>query len=204
MSLRERLFGRKGRLPELDLAALQGQLAGAVSRYAGRPTEAELLRARLADGCRDAGVPPLLPEQFDALVQELDEEARRRLAVLASALDLEAVRGALGALAEVRPLGGLVGAAFAGLAQQTPLLTLELLRQSRLRVEELARKFAARLGAALAGESPEESRRQLERLDYRRLLAQAEQARQAARERAERVRKLQDEQEQNRPRRGKW
>jgi hypothetical protein len=204
MSLRERLFGRKGRPPDLDLAVLQTQLAGAVSRHAGRPIEAELFRARLADGCRDAGVPPLLPEELDALVRELDEEAWRRLAVLTSALDLEAVRGVLGALAEVRPLAELVDAAFAGLTRRTPLLTLELLRQSRLRVEELARKFAAGLGAALAGESPQESRRQLERLDYERLLAQAERAKEAARERAERLRKLQDEQERTRPRRGKW
>jgi hypothetical protein len=204
MSLTERLFGGKGRRPHLDLGVLQAGLAGAVARYAGHPAESELVRARLADRCRDAGVLPLTPEEFDARAAGLDEEAWRRLALLVGALDLEAVRGALPVLVPGRPLGELVGEAFVGLARETPLLTLELLRQSPLRVEELARRFIAALGAAVRGESEPVSRRRLERLDYGRLLAEAERAREAAAGRMEQLRALQEEQERLRPRRGKW
>jgi hypothetical protein len=204
MSLTDRQFGRKGRLPPLDLALLRAGLADGVARSAGRHAEPELVRARFADRCRDAGLLPLTPEEFDALADGLDEEAWRRLALLVGALDLEAVRGALPALAAGRPLGGLVDEAFAGLARATPLLTLELLRQSPLRVEELARRFIAALGAAVRGESGQVSRQRLERLDYGRLLAEAERAKEAAAGRMEQLRALQEEQEQRRPRRGKW
>jgi hypothetical protein len=204
MSLSERLFGRKGGLPQLDLAGLQASLADAASRIAGRDAEPDLVRARLADRSRDAGLEPLLPEEFDAMTAGFDEEAWRRLALLVGALDLDGVRGALPELAARRPLAALVGTAFAGVAKETSLLTLELLRQSPLRVEELARRFVAGLGALVGGESAEVSRQRLERLDYGRLLAEAERAKQAAEERAERLRRLQEEQEQRRPRRGKW
>ena len=70
-------------------------------------------------------------------------------------------------------------------------------------MEELARRLLAGLGAAVAGETADESKNKLHRLDYGRLLAEAEQARRAAAERAERLKKLQDEQEQRRSRRGK-
>ena len=71
-------------------------------------------------------------------------------------------------------------------------------------MEELARKFLASLGAAVKGEKPALSRQRLERLDYGRLLEETERARQAAEERVARLRQLQDEQENSRPRRGKW
>jgi hypothetical protein len=73
-----------------------------------------------------------------------------------------------------------------------------------LRVEELARRLLAVLGASVVGESAEESKKTLHRLDYARLLAEAEQAKIAAAGRAEKLKKLQDEQEQRRARRGKW
>jgi hypothetical protein len=219
MSLSERLFGRKGETPQLDLAPLQALLADAAARRAGREVEPDLVRARLADGCRDAALTPLLPEEFDALTARLDAEGSVRLALLTArldaegwvrlallvdALDLKEVRGALAALAAVRPLVALVEAAFVGLARETPLLTPELLRQSPLRGEELARRFIAVLGADVRGESRQASRQRLARLDYGRLLVEAEQARLAAAGRVEQLRKLQEEQEKRRPRRGKW
>lgn len=204
MSLTNRLFGRKGGAPQLDPAALQAFLSNAVSACAGRPAEADLVRARFADRCRDAGLEPLLPEEFDALAGGLDTEAWSRLALLVATLDLEAVRSALAVLAAVRPLVDLTRAAFADLARETPLLTLELLRQSPLRVEELARRFIAELGAGVRGETPQVSRERLARLDYGKLLAEAERAKQAAADRVEKLRKLQEEQEKRRPRRGKW
>jgi hypothetical protein len=201
MAILDRLFGRKGDVPALDLTALRAHLAEALARSAGRRAEPDLVRARLADGCRDAGVPPLLPREFDALADGLDDDAWGRLALLAGTLELDEVRAVLAA-ADRPPQ--LLETAFVGLARSSQLLTPELLRQSPLRVEELARRFIALLGAAVRGESEAESRRRLERLDYGRLLAEAERAKQAAADRVEKLRKLQDEQEQNRPRRGKW
>jgi hypothetical protein len=83
-------------------------------------------------------------------------------------------------------------------------LTLGLLGQSGLRVEELGRRLLAALGACVRGETAQASRNRLERLDYERLLAEAERAKQAAASRLEELRELQDRQEQSRPRRGKW
>jgi hypothetical protein len=200
MSLTERLFGRGSGRPRLDLAAVQRALAEGAARAAGRDPEPELVCARLADRCRDAGLSPLLPEEFDALVAGLDDETWRRLLLLVGLLDLEAVRDAVAA---VTPLKEVAGTAFTGVARSTPLLTLELLRQAPLRVEELARRFILALGATVRGETPEVSRQRLERLDYGRLLAEAERAKQAAEDRVEQLRRLQEQQER-RTRRGKW
>jgi hypothetical protein len=204
MSLADRLFRRKGKVPELDLGDLQSHLVDAVPAYVGRTLDTDLLRARLADRCRDAGLNPLRPEEYDALASGLDGDALGRLGLLIGTLDLEVVRAALPALTAERPVCDLVAMAFTALARDTPLLTLELLRHSPLRVEEFARMFIARLGAAVSGETPRVSRERLERLDYAKLLAEAERARQAAAERMAHLQRLQDEQEQGRPRRGKW
>ena len=201
MSLTDRLFGRAGGV-KLDIATIQAHFAKAVPRVA-EPVP-ELLRARFADRCRDVGLTPVLPEEFDAAVAEIDLETWRRLALFISVLDVDAVQEALPKLAAARPVPELLAAAFTGLARAANLLTIEVLGQSPLRLEELARLFVAKLGAAIAGESAAESQKKLERLDYGRLLAEAEKARASAAERADRLRKLQDEQEQRRTRRGKW
>jgi hypothetical protein len=57
---------------------------------------------------------------------------------------------------------------------------------------------------ALRGESPRASHERRERLDYERLLAEAKRARGEAADRLEALERLQDQQEQNRARRGKW
>jgi hypothetical protein len=204
MALVDRLFGRPPRVPELKLSELLAWLTSAVARLPDRPADLELVRARLADRCRDVGLGPLLPEDFDAMVADLDAAAQLRLALLVGMLDLDPIRACLPDLVVARPLTEVVAASFVGLARQTPLLTLELLRQSPLRREELARRFTAALGASVHGESAKASAAQLQRLDYERLLAEAQRAQESATERLERLKKLQDEQEANRPRRGKW
>ena len=65
MALVDRLFRRDG-LPQVDLSALQVRLTAGVVWWSGRPADPDLVRARLADGCRDAGVDPPTPEEFDA------------------------------------------------------------------------------------------------------------------------------------------
>lgn len=199
MSLTERLFGRPAGV-KLDLVAVRAKLGDAVRRVGG--ADPELTRARLADGCRDAAMTPPLPEEFDAAVAGLEGESWRRLAVLVGVLELGAVRAALPQLPAGRSAEELV-AAFVGLAFATPLLTIEVLEESELRAEELSRRLVATLGAAVAGESLDESKKALHRLDYARLITEAEQARQSAAERAERLRVLQEEQEARRTRRGK-
>jgi hypothetical protein len=96
-----------------------------------------------------------------------------------------------------------VNVVFTSLAQDTNLLTIEVLAQSEQRVEELARRFLAAIRASINGESAEESKQRLNKLDYSRLLAEADRAREAAKDRAERLRQLQEQQEQRRGRRGK-
>jgi hypothetical protein len=213
MALVNRLFGRGGPSPSqppVDLPALQARLSGLVARWAGRAPDPDLVRARLADGLRDAGLLPLTPDEFDALAGGLDDEGWRRLAVLAGALDQEDVRAALPERAKARPPADLLAQGFAGaldpnvvrgqlaelandhppaylltlgfigVARTSPLLTLDVLGRSPLRVEEFARRLLAGLGLAVRGEAARASRERLERLDYGRLLAEAERARRSA------------------------
>ncbi len=201
MSLTDRLFGRSTGT-KLDLAAVQTKLAEAV-RASAEPDLA-LTRARLADHCRDAGLVPVLPEEFDSDARALDAEGQRRLGLLVALLELEPVRAAVAHAAAGSSVELIATTAFVGLAQGTNLLTLDVLSQSGQRVEELARRFAAALRASIAGETAEESKKRLHKLDYGRLLEEAEKAKAAATERAERLRQLQEQQEQRRGRRGKW
>jgi hypothetical protein len=188
----------------VGLSELQARLTAGVAWWSGRPADRDLVRARLADGCRDAGVTPPTPGEFDARVAGLDDAAWGRLGALAFALDLSDLRAALAALADARPAVELLGAGFAEVARRTPLLTLELLGRGPLRVEELARRLLAGLGAAVRGESARASQERLRRLDYEGLLAEAERAKESAAGRLAALKRLQDEQEQRRPRRGKW
>jgi hypothetical protein len=209
MAIADWLFKRLGRgkdRVDVDLPPLKAWFTGLVPGLEGKEVEPALVLARLADRYRDAGVEPMLPVDFDGLVTKLDAEGWRRLALAGSALDLEKVRRALPRLLAVtgETVHGQVQNGLVGLAEATPLLTMELLRQSPLRVEEFARHFLARLGAAVTGENVGQSRDRLERLDYARLLAEAERAKLSGEERLAYLRALQEEQEAGRPRRGKW
>lgn len=201
MSLTDRLFGRPSGA-KLDLTAVQARLAAAV-RSSTVPDGA-LARARLADHLRDAGLVPVLPEEYDRAVDGFDAETERRLASLVSLLELEPVQAAVAQNAAPASAGQFVSTAVIDLARETPLLTIEVLAQSEQRVEELSRRFVAAIRASVAGETAEESKKRLHKLDYARLLEEAEKARTAAAERAERLRQLQEQQEQRRGRRGKW
>ena len=98
----ERLFARSSGQPALEVAALKARFAAGAARLAGRPPDTELTRARVADACRDAGLPPATPEEFDARTADLDEEARRRLALAADGLDEPDARSALPRLPGVK------------------------------------------------------------------------------------------------------
>jgi hypothetical protein len=187
----------------LDVVALQDRFAVEVPQLEGRPVEPELVRARLADGYRDLGLAPMAPERFDAAAAGMDDEAWRRLALAVTALRQEDVRAGLPLLLDGQGVAEQVKAGFVAPARELSLLTMELLRQSELRVEEFARQFIARLGAGVIGETPQHSRVRLHALDYARLLEEAEKAKVSAEQRMEYIRRLQEMQDR-RSRRGKW
>lgn len=188
----------------IDLPEVRAHFADQAARLADKLIEPELVRARFADRLRDVKFPPPKPDTFETLGDRLIEEEWRRVALAVSALDLQKVREAVPKLCEDRGMAEWMRDGFFELARETPLLTMELLRQSPLRVEEFARHFLMRIGAAVANETAEQSRKRLERLDYTRLLAEAERAKQSAEERAAYLRKMQEEEQRRRPRRGKW
>lgn len=199
---RKRPRGRKR--VEFALVPLEAAVADTVPQLEGKAIEAVLVRARLADAYRDAQVEPLSPDAFDALTADLNAEAWRRLALAVSVLDLPMTRTALPHLIDEGGSARQVDEAFVCLARETSLLTMELLRQGPFRIEEFIRHFLARLGGAVAGETTQQSRERLERLDYGRLLAEAERAKVSAADRMDYLRKLQEEQNKRRPGRGKW
>jgi hypothetical protein len=205
MSIFDRFFRSKERPPAaLDDANLRRVFGELAQELEHQEVEPALVRARLADGYRDAGLEPLLPEDFDALTAGLDEAAWQRLAVAVRALEEEEVQQALPALLGDKPVADQVRAGFIDFARQSDRLTLALLRQSRLRTEEFARRFIASLGAGVEGESLAESAERLSRIDYGRLLDQAEEARGDAEARMAYLKALLEEQERQFAPRGKW
>src|SRR5262249_22195165 len=151
-------------IPALPLAVVTGEFEELLEAYAGQAADPEVVRAQLADTLRDLEVAPLDPDAFDALAKGLDADGWGRLHL--ATLCARAQPHVLGALVAARGVPAVVQGGFVGFALISPLLTMELLRQSSLRVEELARRFIMCLGVRVEGESPEVSRAALERLDY--------------------------------------
>lgn len=209
MKLIDRLFGAKGKEapaapPTISVGPLNVVFGALLESMAGEAVDPDVVRARLADTLRDLGVEPIDPDLFEKLAQPLDEGGWARLDLATRCLKIPITGDALPALVAARGAEGAVRQGFIDFAQSSPLLTVELLRQSSLRVEELARRWIAFLGAEVAGETPEASRAALERLDYARLLAEVERAKMSAEERMAYLQKLQEAHDATRPRRGKW
>jgi hypothetical protein len=190
--------------PPVSLDRLVIELLGLLFHCAGEPPDPEVVCARLGDTCRDLGLSPVDPAELRQHAQALDENGWMRLWLLALGARLDVIRPSLRALAEAMGAPGLVLGGFVGVATGTPLLTMELLLTSRLRLEELARRWLHDLGASIEGETPEESREALDRLDYARLLAELDRAKLSAEERLAYLKKLQDEHDAKHGRRGKW
>ncbi|MBI4816551.1 MAG: hypothetical protein HY791_09840 [Deltaproteobacteria bacterium] len=202
MAWLRRLFGSEKRdRPDVDVArliAIFERAAGHVDRVG---VDSELIRARLADAYRDENIVPPSPESFDELTRGLDAEAWQRLAVLVAALDVPDVRALL---SQLLPPGGAIQQledGFVRVSIEKSLLSLPLLRQSSVRLEELARELAAGLGARIGGETAEESETRRSQLDYARLLEQADKNREAAAEHAAYLRELNPDEP---TRRSKW
>jgi hypothetical protein len=205
MAIKDWLPKRPGKGPKvmLDVFALLDLFTEQVPQLERRQIESELVRAGLADGYRDLGLMPMPPDDFDGAVAGMDDEAWRRLALAATAIQQDDVRAGLPLLLDGHSVADQVRTGFIGVACTLPLLTMELLRQSELRIEEFARQFIARLGAGVLGEVAEQSRLRRHALDYARLLEEAEKAKVSAEERMEYIRRLQEMQDR-RSRRGKW
>lgn len=202
------LFKRKNQElpePELLLPWVTGYYSYTAPRMEGQEVSLDLWRARFADYCRDVQLAPIPPQQFLDMATKLDEEGRRRLAVAISALDGEPVRKLLPALAaQHKGLEAVVWKGFINLAHEKALLTMAVLNQSEIRIEEFARHFAAAFNLKIAGETPQQSRQELHRLDFERLTEEAKRARNSAEEQMEYLRQLQEEEEARRRPRGKW
>ena len=180
------------------MARLLSQLAPALET---KEIEPLLIQARLADHYRDIGLEPVPPAKFDAIVVGLDAESWRRFALAIGPLDHVEIRSVLTNMKT--SVAQQVQAGFVAMATQTDVLTLSLLRQSEIRIEEFARHLAVYLGVGWRGETLEQSKDRLHQLDYKRLLAEAEEAKKQAEERMEYLRKKQEEDAARRTRRGK-
>jgi hypothetical protein len=190
--------------PAIDFGAVMAALERNLASLEKRQIVPALVRARLADWLRDAAVEPPGPEDVGEWVADLDEEGWRRLALLVEALEVDEVGAAITRLAARQDASSFVKAGMIGPAARTPLLTLSLLRESAVRLEELARVWLFDLGASIQGEAFELSAERLRRLDYGRLLSEAERAKKAAEERMAALREQQEKAERARTRRSKW
>lgn len=155
--------------------------------------ERVLVGARLFDTLRDARSPLPPVSAWESESAGLDVEGLRRLAVLVEAARVSALRVAVASCLKVSttPLG-----AFTELArEESRLLTVELVATSPFRTEELARKWIRRLGGRVEGESPAESEKELERLDFGGVLGNLKKA---EAEREARMKKLREAEEKRR------
>jgi hypothetical protein len=186
----------------VNLQSLGSILLQAISGLENATVDLELLRARVADLCRDQQAEPPDPDRFMADAGALDVESQRRLAIAVQGLGDESARAAFHRDSAANSAAR-VADLFA-FARRHLLLTASLLMESALRREEFARHFIAHLGGEVLGESPNDSRDRLRRLDYGMLLAEAERAKLSAGERVAYLRRLQEEQEQKLGRRSKF
>lgn len=176
-------------LPEsvpVPLEPLMTTMVEALGEFDASMADLDVARAKWADLCRDQSMDPLDPLEMDGLTTNFDRGAVQRLALIVVLLERGAIqREMLTRLVNRRvrtaTKGGIVEP-----AQSSRLVTLELLAQSPLRREELARRIILGFGASVRGEKLAESRTALERLDYGRLMDESNRARQALREQGSR------------------
>jgi hypothetical protein len=186
---------------EVDLAVLIAALTRLVPFHEKGKADLSLVRARIADRLRDVAIEPPDPVLLEKQVVALDDEAGKRLALLVDALDGDEMGRVLVAVAQGS--AAWVERALVGVARDTAPLTLEVLRLSAIRAEELARRFVAALPARIQGETSAESVTRLGRLDYARLLEEAEAAKKAAQAQGY-LKDLQKKEDAKRVRRGKF
>jgi Mg/Co/Ni transporter MgtE len=208
MSLFDRIFrGGAKKSPAraaVSIEALIAEVGAASIELEGNPgaIEPALIVARFQDALRSRGIRPLPAAAVAELVAGMDQEARMRLSILAALAEGPALAEALSAFGEEAG-EAITRECVVRTVEVKRALSLELVRQSPVRAEELARAFVLSLGVAIQGETPAVSRERAERIDYSKLLEEAERAKQSAEARTEEIRKLQETQAMLRAR-GKW
>lgn len=206
------MFGRfrkskspKGSIKPVNIDEVITTLGSASTDWESRVVFPELIRARLADVCRDASIRPASASAFRERWQPLDEAHQRRFGLLLSACDLEGVQQRFAQWSGNHDANNPLLALFHTLTTGLPLLTVDVVSQSDIRLEELARHFCYHAGLSIEGETDEASSTRLNEIDFARLISEADVARSSAEDRMAYLRKMQEEQEQTRrPRRGKW
>ena len=163
-----------------------------------------LVRARLADACRDAKIRPSTASQFLVCWNSFDSEHRLRFCLFSAALDLPEVAQRLALICHQGDGRGILEL-LQNLTNGLKMLTVAVLQESDIRLEEFARHFCTAWGLVIENETPAASAARLHAINFGRLIKEAEAARASADDRLAYLRKLQEEQEQTRrPRRGKW
>src|SRR5438552_2046569 len=84
--------------PEWNLRTMAQRLSELAPALETKEIEPPLLQARLADHYRDLNLEPMPPLQFDRIVQGLDAESWRRLALAVGTLDHGEIRSTLAIL----------------------------------------------------------------------------------------------------------
>ncbi len=205
------LFGRRKSVSatepgaSIQLDALIATLGRATGELESAAEDAALVRARLADCCRDANVRPVSEAEFNNVWNGFDQEHQWRFCVLIAPLYLPEVGSRLAPLCQAARVASPVLKMLQELTTDHHLLTGSVLQQSDVRLEELARHFCAQWRLPIEGETADASETRRQQIDFRRLMKEAESARASADERLAYLRRLQEEEEKKRrPRRGKW
>lgn len=148
-----------------------------LAEFDSAASDIDVARAKLADVCRDLSMAPLDPLEWDPLVTNFDRHAIDRIAIIVLLIERRAIASDM--LRKI--LYNRIRTAFKGgvvePARVSSLVTLDLLRQSPLRREELGRRVLLGFGASILGEKLADSRAALERLDYGRLMDESNRAR---------------------------
>lgn len=176
-------------LPEstpVPLDSVIATIAEVLGEYDPSAADLDVARAKWADVCRDLMLQPLDPLEMDGLTPHFDRGAVERMSLVVMVLERGGVtRDVLARILQGRlrtaTKGGIVDP-----AQTSQYVTLELLGQSPLRREELARRIILGFGASIRGEKLVDSRAALERLDYGRLMEESNRARRALRDQGNR------------------
>lgn len=190
-------------IAEWELDVVVAQLCQIAPDIECKEIEPALVHARLADHCRDVGAYPMPSDEFVVATRELTVESWRRLALAVGVLDEPACTAAFATMSKRTPIRQLVRDGFVRPAQELDVVTVSMICQSEVRMEEFARLLASALAIVWKGESAAQSKKRLNQINYRRLLAEADAAKMSAKERMEYLRKKQEEDDGNRRPRGK-
>lgn len=181
-----------------DLARITEELAG-VPPYSPYPVE--LAAAVVADVARLAGRAPVDDAWWAAQATARGPRFAEQLSMIAHLLSHTSLRAP--SVEALRRATEAIEARLTALFDAIEPLTAEMIRSHPMRREELLRRWVEACGGAIEGEAPARSRERLEKLDYRRTLAEyasAEAARKAEAE--ERQRLLREAQEREAAARG--